>query len=170
MTKSLPAGVSSTLAFYRRELGKRGWTESTQGAVTKPDQVRLAFSSPDGPAILQLNGRGNETTVNLAQKNPEAAAKAGVKPAQGQARLVLGNIGSAEATVTINKQTIKVSGGVGGPQSPKGPTLDLPPGKYSYTLKVEGHVTRNGAIEIAADDTWGLMIAPTGEALPLQIY
>ena len=40
----------------------------------------------------------------------------------------------------------------------------------NYTLKVEGRATRNSAIEIAADDTWGLMIAPTGEALPLQIY
>jgi hypothetical protein len=158
------------LAFYRKELGKRGWTESTQGAVTKPDQVRLAFSSPDGPAVLQLGRRGNETTVNLAQKNPEAAAKAGVIPARGQARLVFGNIGNTEATVTINRQTIRIAAGVGGPQSPKGPTLDLPPGKYSYALKVEGRATRNSAIDIAADDTWGLMIAPTGEALSLQIY
>jgi hypothetical protein len=170
LNASVPADVGSTLAFYRKELGNRGGTESTQGAVTKPDQVRLAFTSPDGPAVLQLDGRGNETTVNLVQKNPVAAAKAGVIPARGQAKLVFGNIGNTEITVTINKQAIKVSAGVGGPQSPKGPTLELPPGKYSYTLKVEGRATRNGTIEIAADDTWGLMIAPTGEALPLQIY
>ncbi len=46
LNASVPADVGSTLAFYRKELGKRGWTESTQGAVTRPDQVRLAFSSP----------------------------------------------------------------------------------------------------------------------------
>ena len=170
LNASVPAEIGAVLAFYRSELGKRGWTESAQGAVTKPDQVRLAFSSPDGPAVLQLGRRGNETTVNLAEKNPAAAAKAGVVPSPGQGRLILGNIGSTEATVTINKQTIRIAAGVGGPQSPKGPTLDLPPGKYSYTFKIEGRPTRNDAIQITADDTWGLMVAPNGEVLPLQIY
>lgn len=83
---------------------------------------------------------------------------------------MFGNIGNTEATVTINTQTIRIAAGAGGPQSPKGPTLDLRPGKYSYSLKVEGRSARNDTIEIAANDTWGLMIAPTGEVLPLQIY
>jgi hypothetical protein len=28
----------------------------------------------------------------------------------------------------------------------------------------------NDEIEVAADDAWGLMIAPTGEVLPLHVY
>ena len=48
--------------------------------------------------------------------------------------------------------------------------LDLPPGKYQYSLKVAGGPARNEQIEIAADDTWGVMIAPNGEVLPLQMY
>ena len=72
--------------------------------------------------------------------------------------------------MTINKQTIKVAAGTGSPQSPKGPTIDLPPGKYPYTLKVAGGRAKTNQVEIAADDTWGLMVAPDGAVLPLQMY
>jgi hypothetical protein len=91
-------------------------------------------------------------------------------PKPGLAKLMFGNMGGSEAAVTINKQTVKVAAGAGGPQSPKGPTLELPPGKYQYSLKVAGGPARNNQIEIAADDAWGLMIAPNGEVLPLQMY
>jgi hypothetical protein len=167
---SVPAELGSVLAFYRSELGKRGWKEAAERAVVKPDQVQLAFSSPDGPAMLKLGRSNGETSVNLAQKYPAAAAKADVMPKPGQARLMFGNIGSSEAALTINKQTIKVAAGAGGPQSPKGPTLDLPPGKYQYSVKVAGRPARNDTIEVTADDAWGLMIAPGGEVLPLQMY
>jgi hypothetical protein len=46
----------------------------------------------------------------------------------------------------------------------------LPPGKYQYSLKVAGRPARSSNIELAADDTWGLMIAPDGAVLPLQMY
>jgi hypothetical protein len=48
--------------------------------------------------------------------------------------------------------------------------IDLPPGKYRYTLKIAGGPTRNDQIEIGAGDTWGMMIAPNGNVLPLQMY
>jgi hypothetical protein len=157
------------LAFYRSELAKRGWNESAEQAVVKPDQVQLVFSSPDGPAVLKLGRNNDETTVKLAQKIPAAAAKGDVMPKPGQAKLLFGNLGDSEAAVTINKQTIKIGAGAGGPQV-KGPTLELPPGKYQYSLKVAGGPARNNTIEVAADDTWGLMIAPDGDVLPLQVY
>jgi hypothetical protein len=166
---SIPAELNSVLVFYRGELAKRGWKESAERAVIKPDQVQLAFSSPDGPAVLKLGRRNDETTVNLAQKIPAAAAKGDVMPKPGQAKLLFGNLGDSEAAVIINKQTIKIGAGAGGPQV-KGPTLELPPGKYQYSLKVAGGPARNNTIEVAADDTWGLMIAPDGDVLPLQVY
>jgi hypothetical protein len=83
---------------------------------------------------------------------------------------MFGNMGGGEVAVTINKQTVKIAAGAGGPQSPKGPTLDLPPGKYQYSLKIAGGPARSNQIEIAADETWGLMIAPNGEVLPVQMY
>ena len=169
LNASVPADLNSVLAFYRTELGKRGWKEASERAVVKSDQAELAFASPDGPATLKLGRSNDETSVNLAQKIPAAAAKGDVMPKPGQARLMFVNIGDSEAAVTINKQTIRIAAGAGGPQA-KGPTLDLPPGKYRYSVKVAGRAAGNNEIEIAADDTWGLMVAPSGEVMPLQVY
>jgi hypothetical protein len=33
-----------------------------------------------------------------------------------------------------------------------------------------GRPARNDTITIAAGDAWGLMVGPTGEVLPLQMY
>jgi hypothetical protein len=166
---SVPAELNSVLAFYRSELTKRGWKESAERAVVKPDQVQLVFSSPDGPALLKLGRSNGETTINLAQKIPAAAAKGDVMPKPGQAKLMFTNLGDGEAALTINKQTIKIAAGAGGPHA-KGPTLELPPGKYQYSLKVGGSPAQNSTIELAADDAWGLMIAPGGDVMPLQVY
>jgi hypothetical protein len=167
---SIPAELSVVLAFYRSELSKRGWKEQAEGAVVKPDQVRLAFAASEGPATLKLGRSHGETSVNLSQKYPAAAIKATVMPKPGQAKLVFGNMGGSEATVTINKQTIKVAGGAGGPQSPSRPMLELPPGKYPYSVKLAGRPAKSDTVEITADDAWGMMIAPSGEILSLQIY
>jgi hypothetical protein len=167
---SVPATLNSVLVFYRSELGKRGWRETAEGAIVKPDQVQLAFTSPDGPATLKLGRSKGETSVSLTQKYPAAAAKADVVPKPGQSKLMFGNIGKRDATVSINKQTIRIAAGAGGPQSPRPPMIDLPPGKYQYALKVAGGPTRNNQIEIGAGDTWGVMIGPGGDVLPLQMY
>jgi hypothetical protein len=167
---SIPADLASVLAFYREELGKRGWKELPDRAITQPDHVQLAFTSPDGPAMLKLGRQNAETTVNLAQKIPAAAAKGEVLPKPGQARLMLGNMGQSDATITINKQTIKLAAGAGGPQSSQHPALDLPPGKYKYATKVAGRPAKSGQIELGADDAWGLMLGPDGDVLALQAY
>jgi hypothetical protein len=167
---SVPAELNTVLAFYRSELGKRGWQETAEGAVVKPDQAQLAFTSPDGPATLKLGRKNGETSINLAQKYPAAAAKAEMVPKPGQSKLMFGNIGKSDATVSINKQTIKIAAGAGGPQSPRPPMIDLPPGKYQYALKIAGGPARNNQIEIGAGDTWGVMIGPMGDVLPLQMY
>ena len=166
---SVPASLGSVLAFYRSELGKLGWKETADRAAVKPESAQLAYVTPDGPATLKLGRSNSETTVNLVQKIPAAATAADVQPKPGQARLMLANFGSGEATLTINRQTIKVAPGAGSPQS-KGPALDLPPGKYQYALKVAGKAVRGNTIELAADDAWGLMISPAGEVMALQVY
>jgi hypothetical protein len=167
---SIPAELNNVLAFYRSELGKRGWKEIAERTVVKPDQVNLAFSSADGPAVLKLGRSKGETSIKLAQKYPAAAAKANIIPAQGKARLVFGNMGDGEVALSINKQTIKIAAGAGGPQSPDRPMLDLPPGKYTYSAKAAGKPARNDSIEVTADDAWAVMISPIGEVLSLQLY
>ena len=139
--------------------------------MLKPDQVTLSFSSPEGPAVLKLGRQGGETTVDLALKIPAAAAKAGMLPPPGQVKLMFGNMGDAEAAITINAKTIKIAAGVGGPKTPNGPTLELPPGKYKYSLQIAGRPVRASELTVGADDTWGLMVAPGGAAvMPLQVY
>jgi hypothetical protein len=37
-------------------------------------------------------------------------------------------------------------------------------------LKIAGRPVRNNELEVGADDTWGLMVGPGGDVLPLQMY
>jgi hypothetical protein len=170
LAASIPAPLGDVLAFYRAELSRLGWEEKADGAAVSAERAQIDFTSPQGPAVLKLGRAKGETTVSLAQKNPDAAAKADIMPKPGQARLMLGNIGAKEASLTINKQTVKIAAGAGGPQSPKGPMLDLPPGTYQYALRMPGRPAHTETLTVAAGDAWGLMVGPNGDVLPLQMY
>lgn len=89
-------------------------------------------------------------------------------PKPGHAKLAFVNPNEMEAAVTINKQTIKVVAG-GGTNGPDGQLLDLPPGKYKFSIKLAGKPASNDEIEVGADQAWGLLIGPGG-ALPMQVY
>ncbi|BAL73233.1 hypothetical protein S23_00050 [Bradyrhizobium cosmicum] len=170
LAASIPAPLGDVVAFYRSELSRLGWQEKADGAAVSTEHAQIDFTSPQGPATLKLGRAKGETTVSLVQKNPDAATKADIMPRPGQARLMLGNIGPQEAALTINKQTIKIAAGAGGPQSPKGPMLDLPPGTYQYALRMPGRPARTETLTVAAGDAWGLMVGPSGDVLPLQMY
>jgi hypothetical protein len=163
--------LDSVLAFYRRELTQRRWQEDTKSAVIKPDTAMLAFKGPGGPAMLKLERRNDETTVSLVVRHPTEATKAGILPAPGKVRLLFGNMGDAEVSVSVNNKTIKVAPGAGGPQKPDGPTMELPPGAYKVTIKAAGKPAHDSTIKVAANDSWGLMVGPDGrDILPLQLY
>ena len=166
---SIPASLDAVLGFYRRELTKRGWKEDAQGAAIKPDEAAVPFTSPTGPSVLKLARKDGETTVELAVRDKDAAAKAGMLPQAGQVKLLLGNTMPADATITINNRTIKVPAGAGSKGPASGPQLELPPGAYKFSLKMPGKPAASDEITVAADETWGLLIGPGG-ALPLQMY
>jgi hypothetical protein len=42
-----------------------------------------------------------------------------------------------------------------GTKKPDGPTLDMPPGKYPYSIKLPGKPPQ---VELGADETLGLMV------------
>ncbi|QUS37436.1 hypothetical protein RPMA_00025 [Tardiphaga alba] len=171
LTASIPAGLDNVLGFYRSELGKRGWQEQAGEAGIKAESATLAFKTPDGPAVLKLERRNGETTVNLVARHPDAATKAGILPAKGKVRLLLGNMGDAEVAVTINGKTIKVGAGVGGPKNPSGPTMEVAPGVHRITLKPASGGTHDAKITVAANDSWGVMVGPDGrDILPIQLY
>jgi hypothetical protein len=165
---SVPLELADVLGFYRRELGKLNWKEESNGAVVTTDKATIAYASPDGPAILNLGRKDDATSISLVVKDPGAVAKAGITPKRGQAKVLFGNINDAAATITFNSKAINVAAGTG-VKNPDGPALDLPPGKYKYSIKLQGKPLQSDEIELGVDEVWGLMIGPGG-VLALQAY
>ncbi len=165
---SVPLSLADVLGFYRRELGKLSWKEDGKGAVATTDKVAIAYTTADGPAMLKLDRKDKEISVSLVVKNPGAASKAGIQPKPGQVKILFGNINDVEAAIIFNSKTIKVAAGAG-TKAPDGPMLDLPPGKYKYSIKLPGQSAQNDEVEVGADEIWGLMIGPGG-VLALQAY
>ncbi|MBR0825029.1 hypothetical protein JQ596_05745 [Bradyrhizobium manausense] len=162
---TVPAELNDVLAFYRAELHKRGWQEKPDGAVVEADRVQITFASPTGPAVLKLGRKDDSTRINLVQRNQDAAAEANVMPKSGQAKLLFANIGEKEAVLAINEQTVSEGA------NDKVVSLDLPPGKYSYELRVPGHPAQANILTVAAGDAWGLTVGRDGDAWsPLQLY
>ena len=168
LNANVPLDLATVLGFYRRELGKLNWKEESKGSNAAPDNVVLAFSSAEGAALLKLGRKDGETTVSLTVRNPDAAAKAGVAPKPGQAKLLISNPNDVEAVVTINKQTIKATAGAG-MKGPDGPMLNLAPGKYKFSIKLVGKPASNDELEVGGDETWGLLVGPAG-ALLMHVY
>lgn len=168
LTANVPLDLKIVLEFYRRELAKLNWKEETSGGVVATDSAAIAFSSAEGPATLKLSRKDNETIVNLATKDADAAAKGGVLPKPGQAKVLVTNPNDVEASITINKQTYKVAAG-GGTKGPDGAMIDLPPGKYKFSTKLPGKPASSDELDVDADQTWSVLIGPGG-ALMLQVY
>jgi hypothetical protein len=167
LTATVRSELAAVLAFYRRELGKRNWKEGSQGTIAA-DRVTIAYLAPEGPALLTLGREGGMTTINVALRKPEEARKAGILPRPGTARIIMGNMIERQAVVTINKRAVTLRAGVG-KDGPDGPSLDLPPGTYRYTVQVPGRPTASEKVTVGADQTWGLVIGPGG-ALALNLY
>ena len=164
-----PLDLAVVLGFYRVELSKRGWTEN-DGAVVEPDRAVIAFTTSDGPALLRLIRQDD-----LLLRKP-SAGDAGIQPKPGQVRLMLGNTTDEEAVITINGQTIELAAHAGHDLTDdldgegKSPEIDLPPGKFKVNLKVASKAAQNREFEVAADETWGLLVGPEGLPLPVRLY
>ncbi|MBC9878124.1 hypothetical protein G8O24_12300 [Bradyrhizobium sp. INPA01-394B] len=155
------ADLSDVLAFYRAELGKRGWQEMPDGTMVAADRALLVFASPKGPGTLTLDRAKGETMIDLVQRNTEVAARANFLPIPGQARLIFGYLRPNVASLAINDQTIEIAGGENHPQ-----TLDLPPGTYPYELRAWGRLLRADTVTLAAGEAWSL----SDDKKPSRIY
>jgi hypothetical protein len=170
-----PLDLAAVLGFYRLELSKRGWSENG-GAAVGPYSAVIAFTTADGPALLRLIHHDGRTIADLSLRKP-AAADAAIQPMPGQVKLLLGNDTDEEAVVTINEQTITLAARVEltdslatGRKSSGNPEINLPPGRYKVSLKIASGTTQNREFEVAADETWGLVVGPAGAPLPLHLY
>ena len=174
-----PLDLAAVLGFYRVALSKRGWTEN-DGAVVEPERAVIAFMTIDGPALLRLIHQDDRTIADLSLRKPAAIfEQADILPRPGLARLMLGSVTDEEAVITINERTITLAARVGSHltdvadakrKSPDSPEIDLPPGKYKVTLQVASSAAQNREFEVAADETWGLLIGPDGVLLPMHLY
>jgi len=172
-----PLDLADVADFYRAALGQRGWTEK-DGAVITPDRIEITFTTPYAPATLRLARRDNKTIADLAMRK-RADATAGLSPRPGQVRLMLGNHTDEAATITVDEQTMTLAAHAGekltdtedaAKEASDLPKIDLPPGKHLVTLRVEGGHAHTHAFEVAAGETWGLLVGPDGTALPIRIY
>lgn len=168
---------TSVLRFYRAELEKRGWTEN-DGAEITPDRAVIAFKASGRPALLRLTREGDMTIADLSLRKV-AEAKGGLQSKPGQVKLMLGNRTDEEAVITVNGQTIKLAAKAGADLTdsaedaakvPANQTIDLLPGRYKVTLKVASSAAQSREFEVAANETWGLLVGPDGAALPIHLY
>jgi hypothetical protein len=170
-----PLDPAAVLGFYRAELSKRGWTEN-DGVVVALDRAVIAFTTTDGPALLRLIHQDDRTIVDLSLRKPAAVEKTDIVPSPGQVKLMFGNKTDEEAVITINGETIALAARAGGDLAnagrklPDSPEIDLPPGKYKVTFKVASGAAQNREFEVAADETWGLLVGPAGVPLPVHLY
>ncbi|HWJ99089.1 MAG TPA: hypothetical protein VNR41_00085 [Xanthobacteraceae bacterium] len=76
MHAMVPAEVATVLAFYRNALSSRNWKEESDGAAVTADHVKLNFTSPEGPATLEIGRNYDFAQVNLVQQMTKPAAAA----------------------------------------------------------------------------------------------
>ncbi len=162
----MPRDLADVLGFYRAELGKRGWSEN-EGADVAPDRAVIAFTTAEGPALLRLSHHGDRTIADLSLRKPDAVVKAEMLPSPGQVKLMLGNTTDEDAVVAINDQTIRLSAKA---EFPRAPEIDLPPGRFKVTFKVPGNEAQRREFEVAAGETWSLLVGPDGVPLPVHVY
>jgi hypothetical protein len=173
----MPLDLKTVLAFYRAALAESGWTEA-EGAVIEADRAVIAFTNSDGPASLRLTHQGGKTIADLSQRKRRVATS-GFLPKPEHGRLMLGNRTDDAAVVTVNDRIIKLPAHAGESLADSDKAagelldsqrLDLSPATYKITLTIDGKVTRSGAFEVAANETWGLLVEEHGVLLPVHLY
>jgi hypothetical protein len=72
------ADMPVVLAFYRREMTLRGWTEQA-GTTINDAGVKASFTQPDGTAVLEMRQRYDLVSVRIVAQLTEAAVAARAK-------------------------------------------------------------------------------------------
>lgn len=164
--------VSSTLdrvlSFYRTELGKKGWTEDPGTSQAGADKASLAFTTPDGPARLEISTTATGTSSHLILRLPKEAEARGLMPRPGKAMLVMSNAMEEPVSVTLAGKTYKL-GSLAGTSGPDGPLVEVAPGTHKTSLKIGEKPGIDETINVKAGEIWGLMFGEGG-TLPLQLY
>jgi hypothetical protein len=166
----IAAELPGVLEFYRRELADRGWKEDTAKAAVSDEQAALVFTGKEGQARLRLSRKRKETVIELAVRYPDRAKKAGILPEPGKARLMLGNAHEKDVVFVVGDKEYKLAAGVGAKDPKDATSLHLAPGKYKVTIKIAGEADQSEDMQLGADETWGVVVIPTGGYFPTRLY
>jgi hypothetical protein len=169
-SKTVTAELKAVMDFYQRELASTGWTENKTAAKIEKTSATLSFTGPSGGLTVQLKSRGNQTAITLISRDGQAAKAAGVLPAPGKARLMIGNGSEKAAAITVNKRGYNLAAGAGANDPKTGLNWEVAPGKYDVEIKLPGEAVQSETLTIGADEAWGLIVLPTGGYLPVQLY
>ncbi len=169
-SKAIRASLQAVVDFFRRELAPPNWTENKQAAKTDRTTAMLSFAGSEGQLLVQLKSDRDKVNITLVTRDAVGAKAAGVWPSQGKGRLLVGNASEKAAAVTINKKAYKVAAGAGADDPKTGLNSEITPGKYVVEIKLPGQAGHTETLNVAADETWGVVILPTGDCLPMQIY
>jgi hypothetical protein len=162
------ANVDRVLAFYRAELSKKGWTEDSAKTQAAPDKASLVFTTPDGPATLEISTTPTGTSSNLILLLPKEAEARGLMPKPGKAMLVMSNAMEEPVSVTLAGKTYKLVP-LAGTTGPDGPLVEVAPGTQKTSLKIGKRPGIDETFDVKAGEIWGLMFGEGG-TLPLQLY
>ena len=169
-SKTVTAELKSVINFYRRELAAPDWTENKAAAKIEKTTAILSFTGPAGGLTVELKSVGTQTAITLVSRDAQAATAAGVLPAFGKARLIIGNGSEIAASITVNKKAYNLAAGAGADDPKMGLNWEVVPGPYTVEIKVPGQADQSEKLTLAADEVWGVMILPTGKCLPVQLY
>ena len=151
---SAPNSVADIVAFYRAELGKKGWKEDA--AKLSDSEAELKFTAPDGPATLSLKRNGDMTDAELTVSEKAKAAASPLAPKPGMVRLVFGNMSDNPADVIIGSKHVKMTPGQGA-KAPDGPTLEVKPGDITVKSK-----SAKESFTAGPDEIWMVAVGPGG--------
>jgi len=107
---------------------------------------------------VQLTADGQEAAITLVSRDAQAAKAAGLLPAPGKARLVIGNASEKTSVVTVNKQEYKVADGAGAEDPKTGLNREVTPGNYIVEIKPTGEPVQAEKLKLGADEVWGVII------------
>lgn len=168
--KTISASLQAVVDFYRRELAAPNWTENKEAAKIDKTAATMYFTGAEGQLNVQLKVEGDKVNIALVSRDAEGAKAAGVLPSKGKGRLLVGNASEKAAAVTINKSAYNVAAGAGAEDPKTGLNFEVATGKYVVEVKLPDQASHSETLTVEADETWGIVILPTGDCLPIQIY
>ena len=164
------AGLKAVIDFYQHELAAADWKEDRAAAKIDITSATLSFTGRSGAMTVRLKTEGKQTAITLISRDAQAAKAAGVLPSPNKSRLIIGNGSKSPAVITVNKRDYKVAAGAGATDPKTGLNWDLAPGKYTVEIKLPGKAVQSKMLTIGANEAWGLMILPTDDCLPVQLF